>query len=139
MPRWTRLLGVAAIPAAALVDLTPELSKARLGVTALIWSLFWGAGLYAQVYRYRHVSGPVQRQQTKWVALAFGVLSPPWGMVGACWRARPPPIGLFQPCDRIAKGPVGRPAGRRATASLRSWGALVRGRSHSDAVVGCIV
>jgi hypothetical protein len=73
VPRWTRLLGVAAIPAAALVDLTPELSKARLGVTALIWSLFWGAGLYAQVYRYRHVSGPVQRQQTKWVALAFGL------------------------------------------------------------------
>ena len=74
VPRWTRLLGVAAIPAAALVDLTPELSKARLGVTALIWSLFWGAGLYAQVYRYRHVSGPVQRQQTKWVALAFGLI-----------------------------------------------------------------
>jgi hypothetical protein len=74
VPRWTRLLGVAAIPAAALVDLSPELSKARLGVTALIWSLFWGAGLYAQVYRYRHVSGPVQRQQTKWVALAFGLI-----------------------------------------------------------------
>jgi hypothetical protein len=76
VPRWTRLLGVAAIPAAVLVDLTPELSKARLGVTALIWSLFWGAGLYAQIYRYRHVSGPVQRQQTKWIALAFGLIVP---------------------------------------------------------------
>jgi hypothetical protein len=74
VPRWTRLLGAAAIPAAALVDLTQELSKARLGLTALIWSLFWGAGIYAQVYRYRHVSGPVQRQQTKWVALAFGLI-----------------------------------------------------------------
>jgi hypothetical protein len=74
VPRWTRLLGAAAIPAAVLVDLSPELSKARLGLTALIWSLFWGAGLYAQVYRYRHVSGPVQRQQTKWVALAFGLI-----------------------------------------------------------------
>jgi hypothetical protein len=74
VPRWTRLLGAAAIPAAVLVDLSQELSKARLGLTALIWSLFWGAGLYAQVYRYRHVSGPVQRQQTKWVALAFGFI-----------------------------------------------------------------
>jgi hypothetical protein len=74
VPRWTRLLGAAAIPAAVLVDLSQELSKARLGLTALIWSLFWGAGLAAQVYRYRHVSGPVQRQQTKWVALAFGLI-----------------------------------------------------------------
>ena len=32
-----------------------------------------GAGLYAQAYRYRHVSGPVQRQQTKWVALTLGL------------------------------------------------------------------
>jgi hypothetical protein len=74
VPRWTRLLGVAAIPAAALIDLTQELSKTRLGLTALIWSLFWGAGLAAQIYRYRHVSGPVQRQQTKWVALAFALI-----------------------------------------------------------------
>jgi hypothetical protein len=73
VPRWTRLLGAAAIPAAVLVDLSQEISRARLGLTALIWSLFWGAGMYAQVYRYRHVSGPVQRQQTKWVALAFGL------------------------------------------------------------------
>jgi hypothetical protein len=74
VPRWTRLLGAAAIPAAVLVDLSQESSKVRLGLTALIWSLFWGVGLYAQVYRYRHVSGPVQRQQTKWVALAFGLI-----------------------------------------------------------------
>jgi hypothetical protein len=28
---------------------------------------FVGSGLLAQLYRYRHVSNPVQRQQTKWV------------------------------------------------------------------------
>jgi hypothetical protein len=33
-----------------------------------------GAGIFAQVYRYRHVSGPVQRQQTKWVALTLGLI-----------------------------------------------------------------
>jgi cation transport ATPase len=36
--------------------------------------VFWGAGIYAQAYRYRHVSGPAQRQQTKWVALSLGLL-----------------------------------------------------------------
>jgi hypothetical protein len=74
VPRWTRLLGAVAIPAAVLVDVSQELSKARLGLTVLVWSVFWGAGLYAQAHRYRHVSGPVQRQQTKWIALAVGLL-----------------------------------------------------------------
>jgi hypothetical protein len=33
----------------------------------------FGFGLAAQVYRYRNVSGAVQRQQTKWVVLGFSV------------------------------------------------------------------
>jgi hypothetical protein len=84
VPRWTRLLGAAAIPAALLlIDLPrllvelPDVSQGmfKAGLPAvLVWSVFWGAGLYAQAYRYRHVSGPVQRQQTKWVALTFGLL-----------------------------------------------------------------
>jgi hypothetical protein len=74
VPRWTRLLGAAAIPAAVLVDVSHEQSTTSLGLTVLIWAVFWGIGLYAQAYRYRHVSGPVQRQQTKWVALAVGLV-----------------------------------------------------------------
>jgi hypothetical protein len=74
VPRWTRLLGAAAIPAALLVDVSHEQSTTSLGLTVLIWAVFWGAGLYAQAHRYRHVSGPVQRQQTKWVALAAGLV-----------------------------------------------------------------
>jgi hypothetical protein len=35
---------------------------------------FWGAGIVAQAYRYRHVSGPVQRQQTNWVRLSLGLI-----------------------------------------------------------------
>jgi hypothetical protein len=42
VPRWTRLLGAAAIPAAVLVDVSQEMSKARLGRTVLVWSVFWG-------------------------------------------------------------------------------------------------
>jgi hypothetical protein len=85
VPRWTRLLVAAAVPAVVLVadlprvfvelpDVPPGMSKARLGLAVLVWSLFWGAGIYAQAYRYRHVSGPLQRQQTKWVALTLGLI-----------------------------------------------------------------
>jgi hypothetical protein len=74
VPRWTRLLGAVAIPAAGLVEVSQGQSKMSLGLTLLVWSVFWGIGLYAQVYRYRYVSGPVQRQQTKWVALAVGLI-----------------------------------------------------------------
>jgi hypothetical protein len=85
VPRWTRLLVAAAVPVAVLgvdlprvfvelPDVSPGMSRARLGLAVLVWSVFWGAGIYAQAYRYRHVSGPVQRQQTKWVALSLGLL-----------------------------------------------------------------
>src|SRR5262249_37287427 len=49
----------------------------------MIWI---GVGALAQIYRYRWVSGPVERQQTKWVVLGisatflglvFGALLPP--------------------------------------------------------------
>jgi hypothetical protein len=86
VPRWTRLLGAAAIPAAVLLsadlarvfvelpDVPAGVSEARFGLAVLVWLGFWGAGTYAQAYRYRHASGPVQRQQTKWVALSLGLI-----------------------------------------------------------------
>jgi hypothetical protein len=40
-----------------------------LNVSAFL--CLWAICLFAQVYRYRRVSGPIQRQQTKW--LVFGV------------------------------------------------------------------
>jgi hypothetical protein len=39
-----------------------------------------GVGIGAQIYRYRRVSGPVQRQQTKWVV--FGTVSSVLGLIG---------------------------------------------------------
>jgi hypothetical protein len=86
VPRWTRLLGAAAVLAAVLFsadlarvfvelpDVPPGVSQARYALAVLAWSGFWGAGIYAQAYRYRHVSGPVQRQQTKWVTLSLGLI-----------------------------------------------------------------
>ena len=86
VPRWTRLLGAAAALAAVLLsadlarvfvqlpDIPQGLSEARYALAVLAWSGFWGAGIVAQGYRYRHVSGPVQRQQTKWVTLSLGLI-----------------------------------------------------------------
>jgi hypothetical protein len=86
VPRWTRVLGAAAGLAAVVLsadlarifvelpDVPPGVSEARFGLAVLVWTGFWGAGIYAQAYRYRHVSGPAQRQQTKWIALSLGLL-----------------------------------------------------------------
>jgi hypothetical protein len=86
VPRWTRLVGAAAALAAVVLsadlarifvelpDVPPGLSQARFGLAVLVWTGFWGAGIWAQAYRYRHVSGPVQRQQTKWIALSLGLV-----------------------------------------------------------------
>lgn len=34
----------------------------------------WGTAAYAQVYRYRRASKPVQRQQTKWLVFGYGAV-----------------------------------------------------------------
>lgn len=72
-PRWTRwivplvfLMPVLYVlfPGSILVEPPP---RANL----LIFLGLWASCALAQVYRYRRVSGPVERQQTKWVV--FGV------------------------------------------------------------------
>jgi hypothetical protein len=85
IPAWTRLLAGAAVPLLVLfIDLPktmnalpdpPEgISLERFALQALVASVFLATGLWAQVYRYRHVSGPVQRQQTRWVVFSLGLL-----------------------------------------------------------------
>ena len=37
----------------------------------LVTSVLYGAIIYSQIYRYRRVSTPVQRQQTKWIILGL--------------------------------------------------------------------
>lgn len=47
-------------------------TPAQVLVIALIgWGVCFGLGALAQLYRYRFVSSPVERQQTKWVVLGF--------------------------------------------------------------------
>jgi hypothetical protein len=73
VPRWTRWVGAFAVvevissaifPGSFLVD-PPQ----AINVSSFVG--LWAICSFAQVYRYRRVSGPVERQQTKW--LVFGV------------------------------------------------------------------
>ena len=85
VPAWTRLLAGAAVPLLvlftdfprtmnALPDPPEEISLERFALQVLVASVFLVAGLWAQVYRYRHVSGLAQRQQTRWVVFSLGLL-----------------------------------------------------------------
>jgi hypothetical protein len=84
VPRWTWLLVAAAV---ALVVLSPGLPEDMLNLpdapegvsvlrwrtTVLAWLGLWCTGVFAQVYRYRRVSGPIQRQQAKWVMFTLSL------------------------------------------------------------------
>jgi hypothetical protein len=72
VPRWTRLLAV--IVVASNIFLFPPfvpISTFPPWMFGAIYLIYGGSGVVAQIYRYARVSGPVQRQQTKWVV--FGL------------------------------------------------------------------
>jgi signal transduction histidine kinase len=78
VPRWTRWLLLASVmmlPIALFSYLRyGQFLTSPLFPAAL---LFWGAvellAFYAQVCRYRYVSSPTERQQTKWFVFGFGL------------------------------------------------------------------
>ena len=69
VPRWTRWAAV--VSAAFFVPdiFLPDSTLADL--TSPLFFVFLGSLVIAQVYRYRRVSTPEQRQQTKWVVFGF--------------------------------------------------------------------
>jgi hypothetical protein len=70
VPRWTRWLAVALIPywlVNVLLPSSPPWSKPLVILNVGLFLGWIGSVVVAQTYRYRYVSGPVQRQQTKWV------------------------------------------------------------------------
>jgi hypothetical protein len=85
VPRSTRPLAIVAVVLVALSPGLPEgllrLPPAQEEMSAWHWHAavlgflaLWGIGVAAQIYRYRRVSGPVERQQAKWVMFTFGGL-----------------------------------------------------------------
>lgn len=74
-PRWIRWLAAVyvayAVPAALFPGSLLGSEEGPALPYALAIAVLLVAGLAAQVYRYRLVSGPVERQQTKWVVFGF--------------------------------------------------------------------
>jgi hypothetical protein len=81
VPRWTRWSALIFIISEAFYHFQPVLPLDLTRIALTLDNVIWPASLLgiavAQVYRYRHVSTPRQRQQTKWVV--FGLVV---GIVG---------------------------------------------------------
>ena len=78
VPRWTRWLAVALIAYDLPNILYPNLYSQSLALERISFWVFVGgifSQVWSQVYRYRRVSSPAQRRQTKWVVFgtALGV------------------------------------------------------------------
>jgi hypothetical protein len=85
VPGWSKLLAAATVPVLAA---QPDLPLAVLrlpdpvaGVSTWRWRLMaltvgglFALGFVAQAYRYRRISTPVQRQQTKWIIFTVGAV-----------------------------------------------------------------
>jgi hypothetical protein len=71
VPRWTRWLAVVSalfwVPATFFAQTLGE------ALVSVVFFVFLGSLVVAQVYRYRRVSSPEGRQQTKWVVFGFTV------------------------------------------------------------------
>jgi hypothetical protein len=77
VPRWTRYVAVVLVVVTVPSGLFPNSPFGSNNWSALFYLLFTSGwllvGVFAQVYRYRRVSGPTERQQTKWVV--FGLVA----------------------------------------------------------------
>ena len=75
VPRWTWLFVMALVGIFFIDFLFPSsdsLSPTYSALAEALWLVMLLAGVFAQIYRYRRVSTPTQRQQTKWVM--FGLI-----------------------------------------------------------------
>jgi hypothetical protein len=95
VPRWT--LAVFVLIAISYIPWAPSSrfdARARMFLMVLALSLF--SAVYATIYRYLRVSGPMERQQTKWVAFGFLILLTSisvWILAAAVFPASEPRIG----------------------------------------------
>ena len=114
VPRWAGALVLLWVPVVLITGL-PLLSDSAALDSSLfntVWLALVTLGVFAQVYRYRRVSGPTERQQTKWVILGLAgfVLGVSVWAIGSF--ALPSLTDTAGPIDAIAGtsfGALGRP------------------------------
>jgi hypothetical protein len=91
VPGWTRWLTLSWVAMGATSLLIGPFLPHEIGrvVSFAVWPapiqflvllVLFGAGIWAQVYRYRRTSNPLQRQQTKWVV--FGLVVAATAVIG---------------------------------------------------------
>ena len=77
VPRWSRLLAVVWVPVILyeiVNDNDDPLRFRHEWLVGPLWLGGWGAAVGAQIFRYVRVSGPIERQQTKWIV--YGIAAP---------------------------------------------------------------
>ena len=84
VPRWTlhwrpvspgAMLALGGFTLAVAVTWGPLGGMVGIFVAALPWFTLLVLGILSQIYRFRHVSGPVGRQQIKWVAAGLAAVT----------------------------------------------------------------
>ena len=84
VPRWTWWLAAGFTGGMLAFGLWTSVATLRWGllaglqgifVVAPIWLVLIGVGIVSQVYRYQHISGPVERQQAKWVLVGLAAVT----------------------------------------------------------------
>ena len=68
VPRWTRWCALLVLAYWVTMVIFPALENSPVGLLLLV---FFVTALVAQVYRYRRVSTPTEREQAKWVVFGF--------------------------------------------------------------------
>jgi hypothetical protein len=78
-PRWLRLPLAVFAGWSVLIAVFPttwlNYQLWPLWPNLIYWGLLFGACCYAQIYRYRHHSNAIQRQQTKWAIFGFSLMA----------------------------------------------------------------
>ena len=111
IPRWTLLTaavctgGILALGAYIVVENQGVWSLPSLLLAGLPWIGGIALGVYAQIYRYARVSGPAQRQQTKWVVVGMVAMTLGFG-VNAIFLSAPLQPGLPRLLFYLARAPL---------------------------------
>lgn len=114
-PRWTRWVMIVLIGVSLLFFIVPNTSTTWLNVVSIV--LYFGALIsliIAQIYRYRHVSSPLQRQQTKWVVysltmtilLVVGIFTLPQLLVPTLDQAGSLPASISNSIENLLYLPI---------------------------------